>query len=138
MESESKELEKTFDDDTMKISIEDVDSEVADNTSGPGLGAARDSGSTYSRDEDGAEVEEGIDIDSEEEMPLREGSVLGDADELEAVARELEEADRMDSTDSAEKDSNDEVQSPDEEEREGMDNFRRWLKRMQDPGGDKK
>ena len=64
---------------------------------------------------------------------MREGSVLGDEDELEAVARELEEADRKDSTEEKPSEEAPGEEAPGEEdEREGMDNFRNWLKGMQD------
>ena len=60
--------------------------------------------------------------------------MLGDENELEAVARELEEADRRGS----EEEEPDGAAPKRGAAREGMDNFREWLQRMQqDPGEDK-
>lgn len=116
IESSNKELEKTFDEEVMSISIDDISDDMIENTAGPGTGSP-----------DGEE-EEPMEDEGGDDGIVREGSVLGDEDELEEVARELEEADRKDSTE--EKPSE---KAPGEETaREGMDNFRKWLKGMQD------
>ena len=117
IESSNKELEKTFDDEVMSISIDDVSDDMIENTAGPGTGSP-----------DGEEEEEPMEDEGDDDGIVREGSVLGDEDELEAVAKELEEADRKDSTE--EKPS--EEEPGEEDAREGMDNFRNWLKKMKD------
>jgi tetratricopeptide (TPR) repeat protein len=117
IESSNRELEETFDEEVMSISIDDVSDDMAENTAGPGTGSP----------DEGDGEEEPAEVDEEAGI-AREGSVLGDEDELEAVARELEEADRRDSGEGT---------PPDEEPRrgaarEGMENFRKWLERAQD------
>lgn len=117
IESSNKELEETFDEGVMSISIDDVSDDMIENTAGLGTGSP-------GSEEEEAPMKEEEDDDGIE----REGSVLGDEDELEAVARELEEADRRDSTE----------EKPSEgvprggATREGMDNFRKWLEKTQD------
>lgn len=125
--SSNKELEETFDDEVMSITIDDISDDMLENTVGPGTG------SLESEEDEDDEDEESADED-EDEGRAPDGSVLGDEEELEAVARELEEADRRDAPED----------SPDDDEphkgaaREGMDNFRQWLQRMHDdPGEDK-
>jgi tetratricopeptide (TPR) repeat protein len=124
MAESDKEAEETFDDEVMSISLDDISDDMADNTSGPGTGP----------EEDGKEEEEEEEAEEEEERPLPEGSVLGDEDELEAVARELEEADRAGADDKEPDDGGPKEGAA----REGMDNFRQWLQRMQDDPGDDK
>lgn len=124
IESSKKEVEETFDEEVMSISIDDISDDMIENTVGPGTGSPED------EDEDEEEVEEAV----EEEEVVPEGSVLGDEDELEAVARELEEADQKDLS---------EKEDPEGEPREGaaregMDNFRQWLQGMQDDPEDDK
>ncbi len=127
IDSSDREVEETFDEEVMSISIDDISDDMIENTAGPGIGSAGD------EDEDEDEAEEAADVPEEDELVI-EGSVLGDEDELEAVARELEEADRGDLL---------ENEAPEDEPhegaaREGMDNFRRWLQGMHDdPGNDK-
>ena len=121
IESSNKELEKTFDDEVMSISIDDVSDDMIENTAGPGTGSP-----------DGEEDEKPMEDEEDDDGIVREGSVLGDEDELEAVARELEEADRRDST---EEEPSEET-PPEGGAREGMDNFRRWLKGKQDDSKD--
>jgi tetratricopeptide (TPR) repeat protein len=116
IESSNRELEETFDDEVMMISVDDVSDEMIENTAGPGTG------SPVSGEEE-KEVEEEVD-----EGVIREGSVLGDEEELEAVARELEEAERRDSKE--EKTSGEFHRS--DAAREGMENFRKWLQKTQD------
>jgi tetratricopeptide (TPR) repeat protein len=126
MSSSSREVEEAFDDgdeQIMTIDLEDISDDMMENTAGPGTGSSRGGdGESQPEDED------------EEEMPLRAGSVLGDEDELEAVARELEEADRN-GVDEEEPDGGGPRHGA---AREGMDNFREWLQRMQQDSGDDK
>ena len=124
IESSNREVEETFDEKVMSITIDDVNDDMVENTSGPGIGSPEDE----EEEEDPEEVEE-------EEEIAREGSVLGDEEELEKVARELEEADRRDTPEEepAKKGKPDKVEAP-----EGMDNFRQWLDRMKDDSGDGK
>jgi tetratricopeptide (TPR) repeat protein len=120
IDSSNREVEETFDEEVMSISIDDISDDMIENTAGPGIGSPED-------EEEREEAEE------EGEIVL-EGSVLGDEDELEAVARELEEADRRDLP---EKDDTEGAPRKGAA-REGMDNFRQWLLRKQDdPGEDK-
>lgn len=120
IESSNRELEETFDEEVMSISVDDISDDMIENTAGPGTGSP----------EAGEEeiVEEPVEEGEDDDGDLRKGSVLGDEDELEAVARELEKADRGETT---------------EEEpsggaphrgaaREGMDNFRKWIQGMHD------
>ena len=126
IESSNKELEETFDEDVMSITLDDISDDMLENTSGPGTGSP----DPEEEEEREAEVEE------EDDGPTPDGSVLGDEDELEAAARELEEADRIET--SGEEPSDDEGPRKGVA-REGMDSFTQWLKRMQDdPGDDKK
>ncbi len=110
IESSNREVEETFDEEVLSISIDDISDDMIENTSGPGTGSRHE--------------------ENEEKEVQRDGSVLGDEDELEAVARELDEADRRGNQ---EKESS--GKGPDEgAAREGMDNFRKWLQRMhEDP-----
>ena len=126
IESSNRELEETFDEDVMSITLDDISDDMLENTSGPGTGSP----DPEEKEEREAEVEE------EDDGPTPDGSVLGDEDELEAAARELEEADRIET--SGEEPSDDEGPRKGAA-REGMDSFTQWLKRMQDdPGDDKK
>jgi hypothetical protein len=93
---------------------------MIENTAGPGTGSSKD--------------EEEMEEAEEEGEIVLEGSVLGDEDELEAVARELEEADRGDLPEKEDPEGAPRKGAS----REGMDNFRQWLLRKQDdPGEDK-
>ena len=87
IESSNKELEKTFDEEVMSISIDDISDDMIENTAGPGTGSP-----------DSEKEEAPVEDEGDDDGIVREGSVPGDEDELEAVARELEEADRKDST----------------------------------------
>jgi tetratricopeptide (TPR) repeat protein len=126
MKSSDKEIEETFDDDVMSITIDDISDDMIDNTAGPGIGSPAEED-----EEDGEDGDEPAGEEEEEET-VREGSVLGDEDELEMVARELEEADRRDIKE--EEPSGDKPREG--TAREGMDNFRKWLQRMHDDPGD--
>lgn len=118
--SSNRELEETFDDEVMSITIDDISDDMLENTAGPGTGSSE------------TEEEEALEADDEGMVP--DGSVLGDEDELEAVARELEEADRR----SVPEEKNTVEEPHKGAAREGMDNFRQWLQRMHDdPGEDK-
>jgi len=118
IESSNREVEETFDEEVLSISIDDISEDMIENTSGPGTGPRRG-------DDEGLEPEA-----EEEETVLREGSVLGDEDELEAVARELEEADMKRGGEQGTSDG----KSREGTAKEGMDNFRKWLQRMhEDP-----
>jgi len=96
---------------------------MLENTAGSGTGSPEE-----------AVEEEEEEQEQEGDVRVPDGPVLGDEDELEAVARELEEADRRD--------------APEEEPsdgaplkgaaREGMDNFRQWLQGIQDDPEDDK
>ena len=126
IESSNRELEETFDEDVMSITLDDISDDMLENTSGPGTGSP----DTEEEEEQEAEVEK------EDDGPMPDGSVLGDEDELEAVARELDEADRKETS---EEEPSDDGGPRKGAAREGMDNFTQWLKRMQDdPGDDKK
>lgn len=117
IESSNRELEETFDEEVMSISIDDVSDDMIENTAGTGTGSPG-----------GEEEEAPMEEEGDDDGIVREGSVLGDEDELEAVARELEEADRKDSTEERPSEG-----APREgAAREGMDNFRKWLQRMKD------
>jgi tetratricopeptide (TPR) repeat protein len=116
IDSSNREVEETFDDEVMSISLDDISHDMHDmieNTAGPGTG--------FPEGED--ETEE-----AEEGELVLEGSVLGDEDELEAAARELEEADRRDLPE----EDGPEGAPHKGAAREGMDNFRQWLQGMQD------
>ncbi len=117
IESSNRELEETFDEEVMSISIEDVSDDMIENTAGPGTGSPG-----------GEEEEAPLGEEGDDDGIVREGSVLGDEDELEAVARELEETDRRDSTE--EKPS--EGAPREGVAREGMGNFRKWLQGIKD------
>jgi tetratricopeptide (TPR) repeat protein len=109
IDSSNREVEETFDEEVMSISIDDISDDMIENTAGPGTGSPED----------------------EEEIVL-EGSVLGDEDELEAVARELEEADRGDLPEKEDPEGAPRKGAA----REGMDNFRQWLQGKQDDPGE--
>jgi tetratricopeptide (TPR) repeat protein len=119
IESSNREVEEAFEEDVMTISIDDVSDDMAESTAGPGTGPG--GGDDTEREED--EGEEPGEV-------VLEGSVLGDEDELEKVARELEEADRGKELDGGEQAGENIQGSPDA--KEGMDNFRRWLQKMHD------
>ena len=120
----NKELEETFDDDVMSITTDDISDDMLENTVGPGI----DSSDSEEEQEEDPEEED----DAEGRFP--DGSVLGDEDELEAVARELEEADRRNVPEEESVDGEPHKGAA----REGMDNFRQWIQRMHDdPGEDK-
>ena len=120
IESSNRELEETFDEEVMTISIDDVSDEMIENTAGPGTGSP------------GSEEEEApMGEEEKDDGIVREGSVLGDEDELEAVARELEEADRRDSKEETPSDGSPRRRAA----REGMENFREWLQKAQDDSG---
>lgn len=121
LENSERERDETFDDEVLTISIDDVSDDVAAHTAGHGTGGARRGGPRGAGDAHGAP---------------RPGAaarpVPGDREELERAARELEEADR-----SAErqKEETQAESSPDRiagAARDGMDNFRKWLKKMHD------
>jgi tetratricopeptide (TPR) repeat protein len=118
IDSSNREVEETFDEEVMSISIDDISDDMIENTAGPGTGSP----------EDEEEMEEAED---EEEIVL-EGSVLGDEDELEAVARELEEADRGNLPEKEDPEGAPRKGAA----REGMDNFRQWLQGKQDDPGE--
>jgi len=120
--SSNREAEETFDEEVLSISIDDITDDMIENTSGPGIGPGRGRDG-YGEDE----------ADEDEEI-LREGSVLGDEDELEAVARELEEADMKDNGEKGPSGA----EPREGAAREGMDNFRKWLQRMHDDPKDGK
>jgi tetratricopeptide (TPR) repeat protein len=129
MESSDREREETFDDEVMTISVDDVSEDLAASTAGRGTGAP-------SR-EQGEDREDAGPPPAEEESQFEEetfsGSVLGDEDELEQVARELEEADR--DIDTLEEGAQAAETPPEPDKvtgaaREGMDNFRKWLEKM--------
>jgi tetratricopeptide (TPR) repeat protein len=120
IESSNRELEETFDEEVLTISIDDVSDEMIENTAGTGTGSP------------GSEEEEApVGEKEEDDGVVREGSVLGDEDELEAVARELEEADRRDSKEETPSDGSPRRGAA----REGMENFRKWLQQAQDDSG---
>lgn len=121
IESSNKELEETFDEDVMSITLDDISDDMLENTSGPG-----GTPETEEKEPEADEDEEDADVD---EGPIPDGSVLGDEEELEAVARELEEADRRDTPG---EEPSDDGGPREGAAREGMDNFTQWLKRMQD------
>ena len=134
IESSNRELEETFDEDVMSITLDDISDDMLENTSGPGTGSP----DTEEEEEQEAEVEEEdeAEVEKEDDGPMPDGSVLGDEDELEAVARELDEADRKETS---EEEPSDDGGPRKGAAREGMDSFTQWLKRMQDdPGDDKK
>ena len=116
IDSSNRELEETFDEEVMSISIDDVSDDMIENTAGPGTGFPE-------RDEEAP-----IEDEEDDKGVVREGSVLGDEDELEAVARELEKADRGDSDEEIPSDGAPRKGAA----REGMDNFRKWLQRAQE------
>ena len=120
IDSSNREVEETFDEEVMSISIDDISDDMVENTAGLGIGSPGE--------ED--EVEE---VEEEEEK-VSGGSVLGDEDELEAVARELEDADRRD----VPEEEDPEGASHKGAAREGMDNFRQWLEGMKDAPEDDK
>ncbi|MDD3642163.1 MAG: tetratricopeptide repeat protein [Candidatus Krumholzibacteria bacterium] len=132
VESSDREREETFDGDVMTISIEDVSDDLAASTAGRGTGGAAGSGGDA--EEPGRSLDEGPEITPFGEGPSTD-AVLGDEDDLEQVARELEEADSsLDSAVEA-KEAADTQGEPDRvtgAAREGMDNFRKWLKKMQE------
>jgi tetratricopeptide (TPR) repeat protein len=114
IESSDKELKETFDDEVMSISIDDVSDDIKENTAGPGTGSPADG--------ERAQV-----IEDESEGSSTKGSVLGNEDELEAVARELEEADRHEAVG---KDAS--LKEPiGKSAGEGIGNFKKWIQRMQ-------
>lgn len=120
IESSNRELEETFDEEVMTISIDDVSDEMIENTAGPGTGSP-----------ESEEEEAPVGEEEEDDGIVREGSVLGDEDELEAVARELEEADRNDSKEETPSDGSPRRGAA----QEGMENFRKWLQGAQDDSG---
>lgn len=125
--SSDRERGEAFDEDVMTISIDDVSDELTESTSGSGTGGTR---AVPGR----PPAERPVD---EEPFPVPPPS---DEDELEQVARELETADRMDSAgDDGERDAESVRESGGiaGAAREGMDNFRRWLEKIQngDAGG---
>ena len=131
--SSDREREESFDDDVMTISIEDVSEELASRTTGRGTGPAVRAGGDRDR-EDAEEQGEGERGSDRPAADLPPGSVLGDEDELEQVARELEEADRIsggteETSEAAE--STEETDRVTGTTREGMDHFRKWLEKMQ-------
>jgi tetratricopeptide (TPR) repeat protein len=132
IESSDRERKETFDDDVMTISIDDVSDDLASSTAGRGTGGpslvrARED----EEDDEGSFGEGSDDVPFEEEPPS--GSLLGDEDELEQVARELEEADRTLDSEQEEKEVAETRGEPDRvagAAREGMNNFRKWLEKM--------
>ncbi len=121
IESSNRELEETFDEEVMSISIDDISDDMLENTAGPGTSSPEETSEQ--------EVDE-----KEGDVRVPDGSVLGDEDELEAVARELEEADRRDTPEEEPSDGAPRKGAA----REGMDNFRQWLQGIQDDPEDDK
>ncbi len=126
IESSNKELEETFDEEVMTITIDDISDDLLENTSGPGTGAPEHE----EEEDDEPEIEE----EDGEAGPIPDGSVLGDEDDLERVARELEEADRRETPEEEASDGGPRKGAA----REGMDSFTQWLKKMQDDPEDDK
>ncbi len=121
IESSNREVEETFDEEVMSITLDDISDDMLENTAGPGTGSP----------EEAVEKEE---EEQEGDVRVSDGSVLGDEDEIEAAARELEEADRRDTPEEEPSDGAPRRGAA----REGMDNFRQWLQGIQDDPGDDK
>lgn len=133
METSDREREETFDEDVMTISIEDVSDELAASTAGPGTARPSRAGGEPDEGMTGGPYEDDGGRASVDDEPLS-GSLLGDEDELEQVARELEEADRSSGPEEDAQEAAETAGEPDRvtgAAREGMDNFRKWLERMQ-------
>jgi tetratricopeptide (TPR) repeat protein len=114
LESSEKERAEVFEDEVMTISLDEVGEDIVENTSGGGM--------------------EGEAQRKEEEPAPADAADTGidDQDELQKVAMELEEEDRIEAERESGKKKTDEGARG--EDKEGFGHFRKWLEKMKEDG----